>query len=127
MRFSWGLRWLVLLAVLAAIGGAAALGIGHFRYGTDRARATEFRLTDVQSTAYAANAAEWRMIARRRGDLIDTGAFARDVVAIRTKLEETAISDPSTIPLQRRISALLQGYDRAVATELSALRSGDVL
>jgi hypothetical protein len=38
VNLGWGLRWLVLSTVLAAIGGAATAGIGHFRHGTDRAR-----------------------------------------------------------------------------------------
>ena len=90
MRFSWGLRWLVLLTVLAVIGGAATLGIGHFRHATDRARKSEFRLTDVQSAAYAANAAEWRMIARRRTDPVDSGTFAHSVAAIRNTVQQSA-------------------------------------
>jgi diguanylate cyclase (GGDEF)-like protein len=125
VRFPWGLRWLVLLTVLAVIGGAATLGIGHFRYGTDRARETEFALADVHSEAYAANAAEWSMIARRRGDQVDTRAFARSIGAIRTKLKRIASSDPAAVPVQQRVSSLLERYDYAVALELSALRNGD--
>jgi diguanylate cyclase (GGDEF)-like protein len=116
----------VLLTVLAVIGGAATLGIGHFRHATDRARKSEFRLTDVQAVAYAANAAEWRMIARRRTDAVDSGTFARSVAAIRTTLEQIAAADAATTSVQRRMSALLQRYDREVAFELAALRNGDV-
>ena len=126
MRLSWGLRWLLLLTVLAAIGAAATLGIGHYRYGTDRARKTEFRLTDVQATAYAANAAEWRMIARRRGDVVDTHAFAESMVAVRAKLEELADSDAAAMPVKQQILPLLARYEQAVAVELDALRNGDV-
>ncbi|MGN6798482.1 MAG: putative bifunctional diguanylate cyclase/phosphodiesterase [Gaiellaceae bacterium] len=126
VRLSWGLRWLVLLTVLAAIAGAATLGIGHFRYGTDRARETEFALADVHSAAFAANATQWSMIARRRGDRVDAAAFARSVAAIRTKLKRIVASDPAAIPVEARVSSLLERYDRAVAVELSALRNGDL-
>ena len=126
MRFSWGLRWLVLLTVLAVIGVAATLGIGHFRYGTDRARETEFRLAEVHSAAYAANASEWSLVAHGRADRADAEAFTRDVAAIRTKLSQIATSDPAAVPVLRRVTALLGRYDRAVAIELSALRNGDV-
>jgi diguanylate cyclase (GGDEF)-like protein len=126
VRLSWGLRWLALLAVLAVIGGTATLAIGHFRHGTDRARETEFRLADAHATAFAASAAEWRMIAHRRRDVADAGAFARAVVAIRTKLAQVAATDAGAAPVQQRISTLLQRYDRAVAVELSALRNNDV-
>ena len=124
MRLFWGLRWLVLLTVLAVIGGAATLGIGHFRHGTDQARETEFRLADAQSVAYAANAAEWRMIARRRGDPADAASFAREVALIRSVL--ATIDDPAAIPVKRQVSSLLERYERAVSAEVSALRSGDV-
>jgi len=126
VRISWGLRWLVLLTVLAVIGSAATLGIGHFRHATDRARVTEFRLTDVQSAAHAANAAEWRMIARRRSDPVDRQTFARSVAAIRATLAQIAAADAATVSVQRRTSALLERYDHAVALELAALRDGDV-
>jgi len=126
VRLTWGLRWVALLAVLAVIGGAATLGIGHFRHGTDRARETEFRLADAHSAAYAANASEWRMIAHRRGDSSDTAAFARDLALIRATLATTARSDPAAVSIVRQVSALLDRYDRAVSAEVSALRSGDV-
>jgi diguanylate cyclase (GGDEF)-like protein len=115
----------VLLIVLAVIGGAATLGIGHFRYGTDRARATEFRLADAQSAAYAANIADWRMIAHRRGDAADVAAITRAVATIHSKLAATTVEDDAAIPLTRRISALLANYERAVVPEVSALRRGD--
>jgi diguanylate cyclase (GGDEF)-like protein len=112
--------------VLGLIAAAATLAIGHFRYGTDRARQSEFRLTDVQATAFAANAAEWKMIARRRSDVVDTAAFAGEIAATRAKLKQVADSDAELAPLPGRISTLLDRYDRAVATELDALRSHDV-
>jgi diguanylate cyclase (GGDEF)-like protein len=124
--FGWGLRSLALLAVLAAIGGAAAAGIGHFRSGTDRARRTEFALTDAQSEAYAANAAEWRMIARRRVDTAGAASFSRDVGGIRSKLQAIAAADRAAAPLTRQASVLLDRYGRAAAAELSALRRGHV-
>jgi diguanylate cyclase (GGDEF)-like protein len=117
---------LALLTVLAVIGGAATFGIGHFRYGTDRARETEFRLADAHSAAYAANAAEWRMIARRRGDPANAATFARDVAQLRSKLAVIADDDGAAVAVERQISALLERYDRAVSTEVSALQGGDV-
>ena len=120
------LRWLALLTVLALIGSTATFAIGHFRYGTDRARKTEFRLADAHAAAYAASAAEWRMIAHRRGDVKDAGAFARNVVAIRTALAQIAAADAKAVPRQERLSTLLQRYARAVRIELSALRNNDV-
>jgi diguanylate cyclase (GGDEF)-like protein len=116
----------VLLTVLAAIGGAATLGIGHFRHATDRARETEFRLADTRAAAFTTNAAEWRMIARSRGDGADTRALARDVAAMQAKLAEIAAGDASAIPVKRQISALLERYERAVGIEVAALRNNDV-
>ena len=121
-----GLRWLALLAVLAAIGGTATFAIGHFRHGTDQARETEFRLAAAHAAAYAASAAEWRMIAHRRGDPTDAGAFARNVVAIRTTLSEVAAVDAAAVPIKQRIAILLERYAHSVAVELSALRNSDV-
>jgi diguanylate cyclase (GGDEF)-like protein len=126
VRLSWGLRWPVLLTVLVVIGGAATLGIGHFRSRTDQARTTEFRLAEAHSAAYAANAAEWSMIARRRGDLFDTRAYARNIVALRTTLEQVAESDPAAAAVERQISTLFARYERTVSIELSALRNGDI-
>ena len=126
MRLSLGLRWVALLTVLAAIGGTATLGIGHFRHATDRARETEFRLADTRAAAFAANAAEWRMIARRRGDVAVAHAFARDVAVMRTKLAEIEAGDATVVPVTRQISALLERYEHAVAGEISALRNNDV-
>ena len=120
------LRWLVLLTVLALIGSTATFAIGHFRYGTDRARKTEFRLADAHAAAYAASAAEWRMIAHRRGDVTDAGAFVRNVAAIRTALAQIAAADAKAVPVTERLSTLLQRYARAVRIELSALRNNDV-
>jgi diguanylate cyclase (GGDEF)-like protein len=125
VQLGWGLRWLVLSTVLAVIGVAATFGIGHFRHGTDRARATEFRLADAHAAAYAAAAAEWSMIARRRGDLVDSAAYARNVVVLRTKLKQIAVNDPVAAPIVRRLSTLLDRYERNVAQEISALRNGD--
>jgi diguanylate cyclase (GGDEF)-like protein len=124
--FRWGLGWLALLAALAAISGAAAAGIGHFRAGTDQARRTEFALTDAQSAASAANAAEWKMIARRRVDAAGAASFVRDVVAIRTKLQAIAAGDRTADPLVRPVSMLLDRYGRAAAAEMRALRRGEV-
>jgi diguanylate cyclase (GGDEF)-like protein len=126
VTLSWGLRWLVLLAVLAAIGDAAAAGIGHFRSATDRARTTEFALADAKAAAYAANAAEWRMIARRRVDPAAAASFAGDVAAIRAGLHPVAAADPAAAPVARQVSALLDRYGRAAAAELSALQRRDL-
>jgi len=125
VNLRWGLRWLALSTVLAVIGGAATLGIGHFRHGTDRARATEFRFADAHSAAYAAAAAEWSMVARRRGELVDSAVYARNVAALRTKLKQIALSDPAAAPTGRRLTTLLDRYERDVALEISALRNGD--
>jgi diguanylate cyclase (GGDEF)-like protein len=126
VRLSSGLRWLALLAALVVIGGAATVAIGHFRRGTDRARETEFALADAHAAAYMANASEWRMIARRRADSTDAAAFARDMDEIRSKLGRIASTDPAAAAVGRRVSTLLDRYDRAVSAEASALRSGDV-
>jgi diguanylate cyclase (GGDEF)-like protein len=112
--------------VLAAIGGAAAAGIGHFRSGTDRARQTEFVLAEAQSAANAANAAEWKMIARRHADPVEAAAFAHYVAAIQSRLQAVADSDRSSAPVARQVSLLLDRYGRAAAAELSALDRGDV-
>jgi diguanylate cyclase (GGDEF)-like protein len=116
----------VLLTVLAVIGGAATLGIGHFRHGTDRARATEFRLADAQSAAYAASIADWRMIAHRRGDAADVAAITRAVATIHSKLAVIAADDQAAVPFAQRVSTLLARYDNAVVPEISALRRGDI-
>ncbi len=108
MTLSSGLRWLALVAALAAIGGGATAGIGHFRHGTDRARRTEFALAAAQSAASEANAAEWRMIARRHTDPAAAAAFARDLATSRSKLL-TASKDPAAAPIARKVSALLDG------------------
>jgi diguanylate cyclase (GGDEF)-like protein len=126
VRPSWSLRWLVLLAGLAVIGGAATLGIGHFRHATDRARATEFSLTDARATAYRVNLADLRMIARRRGDEADVAALIGSVSSIRTKLAQVAASDAAAVPVGRRASKLLDAYERAVGPEVAALRHGNV-
>ena len=126
MKLGWGLRWLALLTVLAAIGGAATAGIGHFRHGTDRARATEFGLASAHTRAYAASAAELKMVAHHRGDAGDVATFARNLAAIRTTLAAIAMKDSTTAPVVRHVSALLDRYARAVAAERSALRRGDV-
>ena len=120
-----GLRWLTLLTVLAVIGGAATLGIGHFRHGTDRARKTEFGLTGAQSAAYEANAAEWRIIAQGHVDPAESASFDRDIAAIRAKLGGIAARDRAATPVTQRLSTLLEGYERAAAAELAALRRGD--
>ena len=114
------------MTVLAVIGVAATLGIGHYRYGTDRARKTEFGLASAHSAAYAASAAEWRMIARRRSDRLDAEAFARNIVAIEMKLAQVATADPAAASIQRRVGKLVSRYEREVTSELSALRNGDV-
>jgi diguanylate cyclase (GGDEF)-like protein len=116
----------VLLTVLAVIGGAATLGIGHFRHATDRARATEFGLTDAQSAAYAANIADWRMIAHRRGDAADVAAITRAAATIHSKLDVTAANDRAAGSFVRRVSMLLARYENAVVPEISALRRGDI-
>jgi diguanylate cyclase (GGDEF)-like protein len=121
-----GLRWLALLSVLGAIGGTATAGIGHFRHGTDRARRTEFALVDVQSAAYAADAAEWKMIARRHVDPAAAAAFASDLATIQAKLRAIAAADARIAPVARRISLLLGRYGRAAALERSALLRSDV-
>ena len=126
MILRWALPWLALTAVLAAIAGAAAAGIGHFRSATDRARQTEFSLTDAQSAAYAASAAEWKMIARRRADSAADANFRREVAGIRSRLESTAAADRAGAPLARRVSVLLTRYGRAAAAEVAALRRGAV-
>jgi len=122
----WGLRWLALSVVLTAIGGAATLGIGHFRHGTDRARETEFALAAAHSAAYAANAEEWRMIARPRETSPDTAAFDRDLATARSRLARIARNDAAATRIGLRVSALLDRYGRAVAAEVDALRGGDV-
>jgi len=126
MTLSWGLRWLALLAVLAAIAGAAAAGIGHFRSGTDRARHTEFVLAEAQSAGNAANAAEWKMIAHRHADPVEVAAFASYVAAIRIKLDAAAAEDRAAAPVVHDISTLLRRYAGAAAAELAALDRGDV-
>ena len=125
MSLNWGLRWLALLSVLAAIVGAATAGIGHFRQGTDRARRTEFALVDVQAAAYGVNADEWKMIARRHVDAAEAASFARDLTAIRAKLRAIAAADRGAVPVARRVSTLLERYGRAAAAERAALARRD--
>ena len=125
MILRWGLPWLVLLAVLAAIGGAATAGIGHVRSGTDRARRTELGLTDAQSAAFAVNAARWKLIARRHVGAAGGASVARDVARIRSRLRAVGAADRTAAPLAREVSALLDRYGRAAAAEVSAGRTVD--
>jgi diguanylate cyclase (GGDEF)-like protein len=122
--FGWGLRWAALLAVLAAIGGAAAAGIGHFRSGTDRARRTEFALTGAQAAAYAASAAEWKVIATGLADPSTAASFESDLATIRSNLQAVAAADRVGRPDALRVSALVGRYGRAAAAEFSDLRRG---
>jgi hypothetical protein len=113
VTLSWGWRWLALLTVLAVIGGTATLAIGHYRNGADRARETEFRLTDVQSAANATNIADWKMIARRHGSPAEVAVINRAAGAIRFRLARTARIDSAPAPVVRRVSTLL---DRRTAS-----------
>ena len=124
VSLNWGMRWAMLLAVLAAIGGGATAGIGHFRHGTDRARRTEFDLADVRFAANRANATEWRMIARRRVDPADAASLASELAAIRVKLGRIAAQDRAAAPVVQQVSALVERYGSATGAELAALRRG---
>lgn len=126
MALRWVIRWLALLAVLAAIGGSAAVGIRRASSGADRARRAEFALVEARLAAYAADSDGWKTIARRRVGSTGTVSVAHDLAALRSKLRAVAVADRAGAQVARQVPALLERYGRVVGVELADLRRGDV-
>jgi diguanylate cyclase (GGDEF)-like protein len=120
---SFRLRRLWPLLLLAAVSAGASAGIGHFRAGTDRARAAEYTLLAVRADVFAAEAGAGRDAA---GDGTGSRRFLAELGVATAELRQLERSDPATAA---SVGSLLRGievYRREALRRWAAARRGQV-
>jgi diguanylate cyclase (GGDEF)-like protein len=116
------LRRLWPLLLLAAVSAGASAGIGHFRAGTDRARAAEYTLLVVRADVFAAEASA----GRDASGGTESRRFLAELGVATTKLRLLERSDPATAPSVGLLLTGIEVYRREALRRWAAARGGQI-